>query len=56
MLGLCCKAPTLHSIIKSIMNYQKNDSIESKVDGKPPFSMHIMTPYMVQIDFFPNLY
>jgi hypothetical protein len=33
------------------MYYKKKDSIESKVDGKPPFSMLIMTPYMVQIKF-----
>jgi hypothetical protein len=53
-LVFCCEASTPHSIVKSILNYQKNNSIESKVDGKPPFSMLIMTPYMVQIDFFPK--
>jgi hypothetical protein len=47
---------TAHSIVKSILNYQKKDSIESKVDRKPPFPMLIMTPYIVQINFFPNFY
>jgi hypothetical protein len=55
-LVICCKAPTPHSIAKSILNYQKQDSIESMVDKNPPFSMLIMTPYMVQINFFPNFY
>jgi hypothetical protein len=55
-LVICCKAPIPHSIVKSILNYQEQDSIESKVDRKPPFSMLIMTSYLVQINFFPNFY
>jgi hypothetical protein len=52
----CCEAPTPHSNVKSVLNYKKKDSIESKVDLKPPFAMLLMTPYMVQINFFPNFY
>jgi hypothetical protein len=46
----------LHLIQKSILNYQKEDSIESKVDGKPLFAMLLITPYMAQFKFFPNFY
>jgi hypothetical protein len=55
-LVFCCESPTPHSIAKSILNYKKKDSIESKVDVKPSFAMLLMTPYMAQINFFPNFY
>jgi hypothetical protein len=51
-----CETPTPHSIVKSILNYQKTNSIESKVDVKLPFAILLMTPYMAQINFFPNFY
>jgi hypothetical protein len=38
-LVFCCEEPTPHSIVKSILNYLKKDSVESKVDMKPPFAM-----------------
>jgi hypothetical protein len=56
MLGFCYETPTPHSIIKSVLNYPKQNFIESKVDVKPPFAMLLMTPYMAQINFFPNFY
>jgi hypothetical protein len=37
-LVICYEAPTPHSIVKCIHNYEKKDYIESKVDGIPPFS------------------
>jgi hypothetical protein len=51
-----CEAPTPHFIVKSILNYQKQDFIETKVDMKSPFAMLLMTPYMAQINFFPIFY
>jgi hypothetical protein len=42
-LVFCCEAPTPYSIVKSMLNYQKKDSIDSKVDVKPPFAMLLMT-------------
>jgi hypothetical protein len=51
-LVFCCEAPIPYSIVKSILNYKKKDSFEPKVDVKPSFAMHLMTPYMAQINFF----
>jgi hypothetical protein len=50
--SFCCEAPIPHSIVKSMVNYQKKYTIELKVDMKLPFAMLLMTPYMDQIDFF----
>jgi hypothetical protein len=55
-LVFCCEAPRPYSIVKSILNYIKKDSIESKVDVIPPFAMLLMTPYMTQNNFFPSFY
>jgi hypothetical protein len=33
------------------LNYQNLFFIKSKVDMKLPFAMHLMTPYMAQINF-----
>jgi hypothetical protein len=55
-VDFCCEAPTPNSILKSILNYQKKDHIESKVDLKLPFAMLLMTFYMAQINFFLNFH
>jgi hypothetical protein len=56
-LVFCHEVATPHSmIVKSMLNYQKKDSIKSKMGVKPPFAMLLMTPYMAQINFFPNFY
>jgi hypothetical protein len=52
----CCEAPTPYSIVKPILNYQKKDSIDSKVDMNPPFDMLLVTPYGSPNHFFSNFY
>jgi hypothetical protein len=55
-LVFCYEAPTPRSIVEFILNYEKKDSMKSKVDMKVPFAMLLRTLYMAQIKFFPNFY